>query len=327
MLAMQLRRYRDKLEPVEIAIPEPGADEVLLRVLACGVCRTDLHIADGELKKARLPIIPGHEIVGVVEQVGPDVNGLSTGDLVGVPWLARTCGSCRFCLCGKENLCNDPLFTGYTKDGGYAEYATAYAQYCFRLPKDVDVARTAPMLCAGLIGWRALKLAGHGERLGIYGFGASGHIVAQIAFQQGRKVYAFTRKGDTKTQQFAMDLGATWAGDSHHAPPDKLDAAIIFAPDGTLVARALQTVDKGGTVICAGIHMSDLPPIPYSMLWEERSIKSVANLTRADGTEFFEMLGKLRINTSITKYPLAKASQALDDLRQGRFEGAAVLIP
>jgi alcohol dehydrogenase, propanol-preferring len=327
MRAMILRAPRAALEPATLPDPRPGAGEVLVRVHACGVCRTDLHLVDGELPNARSPIIPGHEIVGTVAELGAGVTALCVGERVGVPWLGHSCGTCRYCRAGRENLCETARFTGCTIDGGYAEYAVADARYCFPLPggfPDVDI---APWLCAGLIGYRALRMAGDGRRIGLYGFGAAAHIVAQLARHEGREVYAFTRPGDAAAQEFARELGAVWAGGSDAAPPEELDAAILFAPVGALVPAALRAVGKGGSVVCAGIHMSDIPQFPYSILWGERRIVSVANLTRRDGVEFLEIAARLPIRTHVVPYPLAAANDALLALREGRLTGAAVLVP
>jgi alcohol dehydrogenase, propanol-preferring len=327
MRAMVLPRPKMPLVLRETAIPSPAAGQVLAKVLACGVCRTDLHVVDGELPHPKLPIVPGHEIVGQVAAIGADVSGFAMGQRIGVPWLARTCGICPFCREGRENLCDNPLFTGYTWDGGYATHAIADARYCFPLPEGIADAEAAPLLCAGLIGWRCYRMAGNGTDLGIYGFGAAAHILAQVARTQGRRVYAFTRGGDNAAQEFARSLGAVWAGASEEAPPNLLDAAVIFAPVGSLVPLALRAVKKGGRVVCGGIHMSDIPSFPYEILWEERQILSVANLTRADAREFLALAPKVGIKTEVTPYPLADANQALSDLREGRLQGAAVLVP
>lgn len=326
MRAMLLDAPGRPLRPAELPVPEPGPGEVLVRVLACGVCRTDLHLVDGELPEPLLPVVPGHEIVGEVAALGPGVEGLATGQRVGVPWLGRTCGVCRFCRSARENLCDAPLFTGYTRNGGYAEFCIADARFCFPLPAGDPVAQ-APWLCAGLIGWRALRLAGAGERLGLYGFGAAAHILAQVARHQGRRVYAFTRPGDRAAQDFARRLGAAWAGGSDEPPPEVLDAAIVFAPVGGLVPAALRAVDKGGVVVLGGIHMSDVPSFPYRILWEERVVRSVANLTRADGLEFLAVAAVVPVATETRAFPLERAQQALEDLRHGRLQGAAVLVP
>ena len=327
MKAMLLDRVGMPLRLGEIAKPAAGAHEIVIRVKACGVCRTDLHVVDGELDQPKLPIVPGHEIVGLIEEIGAGVEGYSIGQRVGIPWLGDTCGQCPYCRSGRENLCDTPRFTGYQIDGGYAEYAKASADYCFPLPDRYDDAHAAPLLCAGLIGYRAYKAAGPGATLGIYGFGAAAHIVAQVARADGRRFVAFTRRGDNVSQAFAIQLGASWAGGSDEAPPEQLDAAIIFAADGGLVPMALRAVKKGGRVVCAGIHMSDIPSFPYDILWEEREIVSVANLTRADGHEFLARAARSPIEVSVRTYPLTEANAALDDLRHGRFRGAAVLIP
>jgi alcohol dehydrogenase, propanol-preferring len=327
MRAMVLDRPRTPLVMRERSVPEPDAGEILVAVAACGVCRTDLHVVDGELEHPRLPIVPGHEIVGRVAAIGAGVNGLSLGERVGVPWLGATCGVCSYCRKSAENLCDAPVFTGYTRDGGYATHAIADARYCFPLGEVGDDAEIAPWLCAGLIGWRSFRLAGEGETLGLYGFGAAAHILAQVAKWQGRRVYAFTRKGDTAAQEFARALGVVWAGASDEAPPEPLDAAIIFAPVGALVPMALKAVKKGGRVVCGGIHMSDIPSFPYALLWEERHVVSVANLTRADAREFLALAPRAGVECEITRYPLAQANAALSDLRDGRLRGAAVLIP
>ncbi|MCX9157022.1 zinc-dependent alcohol dehydrogenase family protein [Niveibacterium sp. 24ML] len=311
----------------ERQVPQPAYGQVLLRVEACGVCRTDLHLVDGELPQASLPIVPGHEIVARVEALGPGVGGFSRGQRVGVPWLGWTCGRCSYCLSGHENLCDAARFTGCQIDGGYAEYCVADARYCFALPEGADAATLAPLLCAGLIGYRALAMAGDARRIGLYGFGAAAHIVTQVARQQGREVFAFTRASDTQSQAFALRLGATWAGASTESAPAPLDAALIFAPVGALVPLALQSTRKGGRVICAGIHMSDIPGFPYSQLWGERQIRSVANLTRRDGSEFLDLIARHPVHTEVTTFPLAQANQALSSLRAGALQGAAVLIP
>lgn len=327
MQAMVLRRPGTPLVLEERPLPAPGAGEVRLEVEACGVCRTDLHVVDGELAHPRLPIVPGHEIVGRIDAIGADVRGYSLGERVGVPWLGHTCGCCTYCASGRENLCDDPLFTGYTRDGGYATHAVADASYCFPLPANGDAAALAPLLCAGLIGWRSLKMAGEGRAIGVYGFGAAAHIIAQVAKAQGRRIFAFVRPGDEAARAFALSLGAVWAGGSDEAPPEALDAAIIFAPVGALVPRALAAVKKGGVVVCGGIHMSDIPSFPYSLLWEERKLVSVANLTRADAREFLALAPTVGVDTHVVRYPLAQANEALSDLREGRLQGAAVLIP
>ncbi len=309
----------------ERSVPRPRPGEILLRVHACGVCRTDLHIVDGELTEPALPLVPGHEIVGAVVECGAGVTRFKTGDRVGVPWLGSTCGACPYCAGGRENLCDAPMFTGYTRDGGYADHAVADARYCFALPAALDDFHAAPLLCAGLIGYRALRMAGDARRLGIYGFGAAAHVIAQVALWQGRAVYACTRPGDLAGQAFARSLGCGWAGDSTQPPPEPLDAALIFAPVGALVPAALQATRKGGTVICAGIHMSDIPAFPYRWLWGERSICSVANLTRADGEEFLALAAQVPVHTTVEVFPLVEANAALDALRAGRVNGAAVL--
>lgn len=325
---MLLRKPGDALVATRRALPVPAAGEVRIRVEACGVCRTDLHVLDGELSQAVYPIVPGHEVAGIVEEVGADVHAITPGERVGVPWLAHTCGQCDYCRQGHENLCDAAQFTGCTRDGGYATHLLANADYCVRLdPSWADPAAVAPLLCAGLIGWRALNAAGRCQRLGIYGFGAAAHIVTQIACWQDTRVFAFTRPGNQSTQSFARSLGACWAGDSDRPAPELLDAAILFAPVGELVPAALQSVRKGGRVVCAGIHMSDIPGFPYRLLWGERQLVSVANLTRRDASTFFGMAAAAGVRTHVQKYPLADANVALADLREGRIEGAAVLIP
>ncbi|HTT08161.1 MAG TPA: zinc-dependent alcohol dehydrogenase family protein [Gammaproteobacteria bacterium] len=325
MRAMLLERAGAPLVMTDRPVPIPGPGQILLRVRACGVCRTDLHICDGELAKPKLPLILGHEIVGEVVSCGAGVTDVATGARMGVPWLAHTCGRCRYCERGLENLCDHALFTGYQVDGGYAEYTLAEHRYCLPLPPGRTDADLAPLLCAGLIGYRALRLAGEAPRLGVYGFGAAAHIIAQIARHQGREVYAFTRPGDTDGQRFALQMGAAWAGDSDQMPPQVLDAALLFAPVGALVPAALKTVAKGGTVVCAGIHMSEIPAFPYEILWGERSVRSVANLTRRDGAEFMALLNEVPIHTHVQPFPLADANIALERLRAGRLQGAAVL--
>lgn len=327
MHAMILEKPGTPLEMRELPDPHAGAGEIRVRVAACGVCRTDLHVVDGELPDPKLPLVPGHEIVGHVDEIGPGVAGFALGMRVGIPWLGHTCGVCRYCRAGRENLCDRPLFTGYTRDGGYATHAIADAAFAFPLGERGTDAEVAPLLCAGLIGWRSLVLAGAGETLGIYGFGAAGHIVLQVARAQGRKVFAFSRPGDEAACAFARSLGADWAGSSGEAPPEPLDAAIIYAPVGDLVPVALAAVRKGGRVVCAGIHMSDIPSFPYRLLWEERQILSVANLTRADGENFLRAASDIRVRTTTVVYPLARANEALADLRAGRRQGAAVLVP
>lgn len=311
----------------ELSVPEPGAREMLIRVHACGVCRTDLHIVDGDLNGGKLPIIPGHEVVGTVVACGAAVNGHVSGDRIGIPWLGFTCGSCAYCVRGQENLCDHARFTGYDLDGGYAEYLVAHERYCLRIPDAYDDASAAPLLCAGLIGYRSLMAAGDARRLGLYGFGAAAHIVAQIARYEGREVYAFTKSGDLDGQAFARTLGAVWAGGSETAPPAELDAAIIFAPVGSLVVSALRATRKGGTVVCAGIHMSDVPSFPYEYLWGERTIRSVANLTRQDGTDFLALAPRIPLHTTVERHALSDANEALSRLRGGRVTGAAVLVP
>ena len=325
MRAMVLERPRTPLVLRERSVPAPGAGELVIAVSACGVCRTDLHVVDGELEHPKLPIVPGHEIVGRVAAVGQGVSGFTVGERVGVPWLGATCGVCPYCREGAENLCDAPVFTGYTRDGGFATHTVADARYCFPLGEDGDDAEIAPWLCAGLIGWRSLRLAGEGKTIGLYGFGAAAHILAQVLRWQGRRVMAFTRTGDTRAQDFARSLGADWAGDSDDIPPEPLDAAIIFAPVGALVPAALKAVRKGGRVVCGGIHMSDIPSFPYSILWEERQLRSVANLTREDGAAFMAIAARHKLEIEATPYPLARANEALADLREGRLTGAAVL--
>jgi alcohol dehydrogenase, propanol-preferring len=327
MHAMQLNQLRTPLVPVSRPDPEPGPGEVRVRVAACGVCRTDLHVVDGELPHPKLPIIPGHEIVGHIDAMGPGVEDFQPGMRVGIPWLGHTCGVCPYCRSGRENLCDSPQFTGYTRDGGYATHTVADARFVFPLPATGDDIHAAPLLCAGLIGWRSLAIAGDGQNIGLYGFGAAAHIIAQVARWQGRNVYAFTSPGDVKKQAFARELGACWAGGSDQQPPVALDCAIIYAPVGPLVPAALASVRKGGRVVCAGIHMSDIPSFPYALLWEERQVVSVANLTRDDGVTFFDIVPKVGIKTETVTYPLNEANAALSDLRNGRFEGAAVLVP
>ncbi len=327
MQAMVLERPGEPLRLVERPDPQPADGEVRVRVAACGVCRTDLHVVDGELPNPRLPIVPGHEIVGYVDTVGAGVDPLAAGMRVGIPWLGHTCGHCPFCRQGRENLCDHPLFTGYTRDGGFAAHTVADAHYVFRLPQGGEDVATAPLLCAGLIGWRSLRIAGEGKKIGLYGFGAAAHIIAQVARRQGREVFAFTRPGDVAAQAFARKLGAQWAGSSEERPPEPLDCAIIYAPVGALVPAALSAVRKGGRVVCAGIHMSDIPSFPYRLLWEERELVSVANLTRKDGDEFFAIVGKAGIVAETVAYPLRSANDALADLRMGRLQGAAVLVP
>ncbi len=325
MFAMVLTDIGQPLSLQELPDPQPGAGEVRLRVEACGVCRTDLHLVDGELPKTDLPMIPGHEIVGIVDALGEGVTALAVGDRVGVPWLGHTCGTCRYCRAGAENLCDTPQFTGYTRPGGFASRVVAAAAYCIPLGHDGDPVAVAPLLCAGLIGWRCLEKAGQADVLGLYGFGAAAHIIAQVAHWQGRRVFAFTRPGDGEGQAFARSLGVAWAGSSATPAPEELDAAIVFAPDGGLIPRALQAVRKGGRVVCGGIHMSDIPAFPYRLLWEERHVMSVANLTRADAKVFFAAVPLAGVVTTTTAYPLTRANEALFDLRHGRVLGAAVL--
>jgi propanol-preferring alcohol dehydrogenase len=326
MRAMILERPGEPLRLREVAKPGPLAGEVLVRVTACAVCRTDLHVVDGELPYPKLPLIPGHEIVGVVEECGPGVERFGIGTRVGIPWLGWTCGECAYCRSGRENLCDRPLFTGYTRDGGYAEWTVADARFCFPIPVSYDDRSAAPLLCAGLIGYRSLRKAGDAKRLGIYGFGAAAHIVTQAAAFEGRRVFAFTRRGDDAAQDFARALGAAWAGSSEDPPPEPLDAAIIFAPVGALVPLALRAVAKGGTVVCGGIHMSDIPAFPYRDLWEERTICSVANLTRRDGEEFLALAPRVPIRTATQAFALEEANEALERLRRGELTGAAVLV-
>jgi propanol-preferring alcohol dehydrogenase len=327
MKAMVLDRVQTPLRPKEVDVPKPEEGEVLVRVRACGVCRTDLHVVDGELPDPSLPLIPGHQIVGIVEGVGASVVGCSMGDRVGIPWLASTCGHCAPCLAGRENLCENAQFTGYTRDGGYAEFVTAQASYALPIPDGFDDVAAAPLLCAGLIGYRSYRLAGPGTRLGLYGFGAAAHLLIQIALHEGREVYAFTKPGDTAGQAFARSLGAVWAGGSDEAPPHPLEVAILFAPVGALVPAALRAVGPGGTVVCAGIHMSDIPSFPYEILWKERVLRSVANLTREDGEAFFRVAVEVPVQASTEVLPLQEANRALDRLREGQVEGALVLVP
>jgi propanol-preferring alcohol dehydrogenase len=327
MQAMVLEAARSPLRLTVLPIPEPSSRQLRLRVLACGVCRTDLHIVDGELTEPKLPLVPGHEIVGCVEALGSEVEGFAIGDRVGVPWLGSTDGTCPYCRNGEENLCDGARFTGYQIDGGYASHTVADARYCFHLPKDYSDAEAAPLLCAGLIGYRSLKMTGDAARLGIYGFGAAAHIVAQVARHQGREIFAFTRPGDARAQDFARELGAAWAGGSDNMPPEQLDAAIIFAPVGALVPAALKASRKGGIVVCGGIHMSDIPSFPYEILWEERVVRSVANLTRADAREFLALATEAHVKTTVLPMQLAAANEALARLQEGELIGAAVLIP
>jgi alcohol dehydrogenase, propanol-preferring len=327
MRAMRLTRPGTPLQETDLPLPQPGARQLLIKVRACGVCRTDLHVVDGDLTAGSMPIIPGHEIVGEVVAKGAAVEQFEVGDRVGVPWLGYTCGGCRYCASGRENLCDDARFTGYHIDGGYAEYTVADERYCFALPKEYEDLAAAPLLCAGLIGYRSLVAAGDAERLGIYGFGAAAHIVAQVARHQGRRLYAFTRAGDAAAQAFARELGAAWSGDSTQALPEPLDAAIIFAPVGPLVPQALRATAKGGTVVCAGIHMSEIPAFPYEILWGERVIRSVANLTRRDAEAFLRLAPEVPVRTTTQPFDLAQANEALARLREGKITGAAVLVP
>jgi propanol-preferring alcohol dehydrogenase len=325
MRAMLYEKPGQPLRSAELPAPKPGAGQILIRVRACAVCRTDLHVVDGELTQPKLPLVPGHEIVGTVEEKGGGVERFKIGDRVGIPWLGWSCGLCSYCLTGRENLCDQARFTGYTLDGGYAEYTVADQRFCFSIPDSYGDLKAAPLLCAGLIGYRSLVKAGSGKRLGIYGFGAAAHIIAQVALYQKREVYAFARPGDKEAEQFARDLGAVWTGSSNELPPVKLDAAIIFAPVGNLVPQALRAVGKGGTVVCGGIHMSDIPSFPYEILWEERSICSVANLTRRDAEEFLALAPKVPVRTQVEMFPLEEANEALARLRSGKIRGAAVL--
>jgi propanol-preferring alcohol dehydrogenase len=327
MQAMVLNKVGSALAWTELADPQPGPGEIRVKVAACGVCRTDLHVVDGELPDPKMPIIPGHEIVGRIDLLGAGVKGLEIGERAGIPWLGHTCGICPYCLEHRENLCDHPLFTGYTRNGGFATMVIADARFAFPLGETGSDVSLAPLLCAGLIGWRSLVLAGNGKKIGLYGFGAAAHIIAQVARWQQRSVFAFTRPGDVAAQAFARSLGAIWAGGSDELPPEPLDAAIIFATAGDLVPLALKAVLKGGRVVCAGIHMSDIPSFPYQLLWEERQLVSVANLTRQDGIDFLRQAPDMGIITKTTSYPLNQANQALADLRAGQFEGAAVLVP
>jgi alcohol dehydrogenase, propanol-preferring len=327
MKAMVLHAQREPLRVTELPTPKPGPGEGLLKVRACAVCRTDLHVVDGELPQPKLPLVPGHEIVGVVVESGAGVGRFNVGERVGVPWLGWTCGECEYCRTGRENLCDRARFTGYTVDGGYAEYTVADQRFCVPIPNSYSDTEAAPLLCAGLIGYRSLEKTGEAKRLGIYGFGAAAHIITQVARFQGREVYAFTKRGDEEGQGFARSLGAVWAGASDAQPPEQLDAAIIFASAGGLVPLALKAVRKGGTVVCGGIHMSDIPGFPYELLWEERSVCSVANLTRRDGEEFFAVAPRVPVKTTVQTFPLSQANEALDRLRTGRIHGAAVLVP
>jgi propanol-preferring alcohol dehydrogenase len=327
MKAMVLRHPHEPLLLEDVPLPALERGQLLIEILACAVCRTDLHVVDDELPKPKLPLIPGHEIIGRVSQLGPECTRFSRGDRVGVPWLGWTCGACRYCLSGKENLCGQALFTGYTLDGGYAEFTAADERFCYAIPDKFEDANAAPLLCAGLIGYRSLRKCGDASAIGIYGFGAAAHILIQVARQEGREVFAFTRPGDIIAQEFARSLGAAWAGDSSQRPPAELDAAIIFAPAGSLVPKALQATRRGGVVVCGGIHMSDIPSFPYEWLWGERQIVSVANLTRQDAEEFMNLAAHLNIETQVQSFPLLQANEALDALRGGRLKGAAVLAP
>ena len=324
---MVLDAPRTPLRPAKTPAPHPGPGQLLLRVHACGVCRTDLHVVDGELEKPKLPLILGHQIVGTVEERGTGADRHAVGSRVGVPWLGWTCGECAYCRSGRENLCRGARFTGYDIDGGYAEMAVADERFCFAIPEDYPDLQAAPLLCAGLIGWRCLRLAGDARRLGLYGFGAAAHIVAQVARHQGRRVFAFVRAGDEEGRRFALGMGASWAGGSRETPPEELDAAIIFAPVGELVPLALRAVAPGGVVVCGGIHMSEIPSFPYELLWEERVLRSVANLTRRDGEEFLALAPRVPVRTQVRPYPLEGAGRALDDLRSGRLRGAAAVVP
>src|SRR5919205_897623 len=327
MRAMILDAPHRPLRVADVPVPKPGPEQVLIRVHACAVCRTDLHIVDGELADPKLPLIPGHQIVGTVMETGSEVEGVAVGDRVGVPWLGSTDGRCRYCRSGRENLCDQAQFTGYNIDGGYAEYTVADHRFCFPLPAGNPDLQAAPLLCAGLIGFRSYRMAGDAERLGLYGFGAAAHILIQVARHQGRRVFAFTSPGDTAAQQFARDLGVEWAGASTELPPEELDAAILFAPVGSLVPAALRAVAKGGTVVCGGIHMSDIPSFPYELLWGERVLRSVANLTRRDGEEFLALAPRVPVRTEVEPFPLGMANEALARLRSGTVRGAAVLVP
>lgn len=327
MRAMVLEQQRSELQLRELPRPRAGAGQVLLKVTACGICRTDLHVVDGDLTEPTLPLVPGHQIVGVIEEIGAEVSGFEPGQRVGVPWLGGSCGHCWYCEHDRENLCDEARYTGYQIDGGFAEYAAADAAYCFPLPDTYDDQQAAPLLCAGLIGYRAYRLVEDCQRIGLYGFGAAAHILIQVARSREQDIYAFTREGDSEAQTFARELGAAWAGDSQQDSPCELDGAIIFAPAGELVPKALRAVRKGGRVVCAGIHMSEIPAFPYEILWGEREICSVANLTRRDGEEFLPLAAAVPVETTVHSYPLEKANEALDDLRNGRFSGAAVLVP
>jgi len=325
MRAMVLKKQKSPLVFEEIPKPQAKDNELLIKINVCGICRTDLHIKDGDLFHPKLPLVLGHEIVGIIEELGKNVQGFKKGDRIGVPWLGSTCGVCEYCHKGKENLCDSPQFTGYHIDGGFAEYTTCRADFAIPLPHEISDEQAAPLLCAGLIGFRAYRKAAPQKQLGLYGFGTAAHILTQLAIQEGKDVYAFTRDGDTKSQKFAKDLGAVWAGDSKMQPPSLLDTAIIFAPAGELIPRSLKALKKGGRCMCGGIHMSDIPSFPYKDLWGEKSIHSIANLTRKDAKDFFSAISQFSIQSSITSYPLAKANEALEDLRHGKFHGAAVL--
>lgn len=327
MRAMILDRPGQPLREADLPKPQPGNNQVLVKVSACAVCRTDLHVIDGELPHPKLPLIPGHEIVGAVEAVGPQATRFQIGQRVGIPWLGWTCGQCNYCLSERENLCEGALFTGFTLDGGFAEYAVANERFCFTLPSYFSDQEAAPLLCAGLIGYRCLRKSGGGRRLGLYGFGVAAHLVAQVARHEGRRVFAFTRPGDTKGQTFAKSIGVAWVGDSTEKPPEPLDAAIIFAPVGDLVPAALAATTRGGCVVCGGIHMSDIPSFPYDLLWQERTLCSVANLTRRDGEEFFALAPRVPVHTTVQTFPLDEANEALARLRTGKLQGAAVLVP
>jgi propanol-preferring alcohol dehydrogenase len=327
MKAMVLERQQQPLTLQDIPMPEPASGEMLLKVLACGICRTDLHVVDGDLREPRLPLVPGHQIVAEVASLGDRVSGFEPGQRVGVPWLGGSCGHCWYCSHDRENLCDEARYTGYQINGGFAEYTTARADYCFPIPPGYDNVQAAPLLCAGLIGYRAYRLVEHCETIGLYGFGAAAHILIQVARHRGQQIYALTRAGDAEAQGFALELGAAWAGNSSDFPPVPLDGAIIFAPAGELVPQALRSVRKGGRVVCAGIHMSDIPSFPYEILWGEREICSVANLTRRDGEEFLPLAAQIPVETTVHRYPLERANEALDDLREGRFSGAAVVVP
>lgn len=327
MRQMVLRTQGQPLQLSETAIPSPGPNQILVKVLACGVCRTDLHVVEGDLAEPKLPVVPGHEVVGRIEQLGARVETFREGDRVGIPWLAETCQQCRYCQDNQENLCEKAKFTGYTADGGYADYVLADQRFCFYIPDNYSDIHAAPLLCAGLIGYRSLAMAGDSQKIGLYGFGAAAHIIAQIADHQGRQLFAFTRPGDSEAQQFALDLGARWSASSDTTCPEELDAAIIFAPVGSLVPTALSAIRKGGIVICAGIYMSNIPTFSYDLLWGERTIRSVANLTRRDGEAFLKIAGQMQIRTKVHPYALEQANSALTDLRNGKFQGAAVIVP